>query len=407
MPNFKFDNFNKHYPAAIELNAETRWDIDPAVACAVIVLRKCAVYLDKLSRELGSAALASANKLEQTIAGSDAMHDPMVKKYADKGISEIGHTVDGPFAFAVSVLEEANAHTEAAIVHKRSYDVVEKFVAENNKIASKIACGCGNPMPFEEPVLQEAEPAMVEVEEDPNEMIAKALMEVASALAEDESPMEEMQEEMGIGEEAIANPEEVESAISTLLETMEMDEAEEIADHNMALWRGVHHRLNEMQGITAAAGSRDKPWRLVDGVNKTVGWNMAAIEKALRGPTSIVSLDDADNIDILFRGVNTRGGGGHVDQDEDEIDVQTDHEHHEYKGKEMKQAIKKFLDICEKYKRKNASDKTAAKKENNPYAICTESVGRENEAKYKRCKEDVEKKQGSVIDRIAADFLKK
>lgn len=28
----------------------------------------------------------------------------------------------------------------------------------------------------------------------------------------------------------------------------------------------------------------------------------------------------------------------------------------------------------------------------NPYAICTKSVGRQDEEKYKRCKEEVEKK---------------
>jgi hypothetical protein len=34
-------------------------------------------------------------------------------------------------------------------------------------------------------------------------------------------------------------------------------------------------------------------------------------------------------------------------------------------------------------------------KRNNPYAICTKSVGRKNERKYKRCKEEVEKKNES------------
>jgi hypothetical protein len=34
--------------------------------------------------------------------------------------------------------------------------------------------------------------------------------------------------------------------------------------------------------------------------------------------------------------------------------------------------------------------KSAKKKKYNPYAVCTKSVGREDEAKYKRCKEHVE-----------------
>lgn len=37
--------------------------------------------------------------------------------------------------------------------------------------------------------------------------------------------------------------------------------------------------------------------------------------------------------------------------------------------------------------------KKAKKKKNNEYAICTASVGREDEAKYKRCKEDVAAKK--------------
>ncbi len=35
--------------------------------------------------------------------------------------------------------------------------------------------------------------------------------------------------------------------------------------------------------------------------------------------------------------------------------------------------------------------KKKSKNENNEYAICTASVGRENEEKYKRCKEKVKK----------------
>jgi hypothetical protein len=40
-----------------------------------------------------------------------------------------------------------------------------------------------------------------------------------------------------------------------------------------------------------------------------------------------------------------------------------------------------------------AKKKAKKKKENNEYAICTASVGRENEAKYKKCKEDVAAKK--------------
>jgi hypothetical protein len=29
----------------------------------------------------------------------------------------------------------------------------------------------------------------------------------------------------------------------------------------------------------------------------------------------------------------------------------------------------------------------------NPYAVCTAKVGRENEEKYKKCKQEIEKKQ--------------
>jgi hypothetical protein len=40
-----------------------------------------------------------------------------------------------------------------------------------------------------------------------------------------------------------------------------------------------------------------------------------------------------------------------------------------------------------------AKKKAKKKKENNEYAICTASVGREDEAKYKKCKEDVAAKK--------------
>ena len=35
-----------------------------------------------------------------------------------------------------------------------------------------------------------------------------------------------------------------------------------------------------------------------------------------------------------------------------------------------------------------------AQKKNNPFAICTASVGRRNRAKYERCVQDVKKRQG-------------
>jgi hypothetical protein len=40
-----------------------------------------------------------------------------------------------------------------------------------------------------------------------------------------------------------------------------------------------------------------------------------------------------------------------------------------------------------------AKKKAKKKKENNEYAICTASVGREDEAKYKKCKKDVAAKK--------------
>ena len=61
---------------------------------------------------------------------------------------------------------------------------------------------------------------------------------------EDESPMEEMQEEMGIGPEAQPDEFEVQTTVEELLETMSPEEAEAFADEKMNMWRGVHHELN-------------------------------------------------------------------------------------------------------------------------------------------------------------------
>ena len=54
-------------------------------------------------------------------------------------------------------------------------------------------------------------------------------------------------------------------------------------------------------------------------------------------------------------------------------------------------SVQDAFDECVEEVTQNIADKTAAPEKNNEYAICTISVGREDEAKYKRCKEQVKK----------------
>jgi hypothetical protein len=54
-----------------------------------------------------------------------------------------------------------------------------------------------------------------------------------------------------------------------------------------------------------------------------------------------------------------------------------------------------------------AYSKILEKKEVNPYAVCTATVGRENEEKYKSCKKKVAKSAKKSGKKVTTDKVKK
>lgn len=73
--------------------------------------------------------------------------------------------------------------------------------------------------------------------------------------------------------------------------------------------------------------------KLVDGTGRTVRSFKHAIEKALKGPTSIVTVEGSE-LSIS------------LDDSNDEIDVSDAHEHHTFELSEMRDAIATFTDMA-------------------------------------------------------------
>lgn len=204
--------------------------------------------------------------------------------------------------------------------------------------------------------------------------ISKELLAIAKLLStvahDEDDPIDEFAEELGIGEEAVPNPEEVSDMVEKLVQEHGMEEAEEIADENMTNWRGVHHELNKKK-----QASKTFPTRI-----------------------------NIKNVDYFLTGKR----GNH----------KLDGESAEY---ENEHSTGEMIWVTEKgyvYDENNAPigkipmSKIAAKKVNE-YAVCTKTTGREDEAKYKKCKEDIKKeqggsgaKQGRVLNRLMAKDLK-
>lgn len=81
---------------------------------------------------------------------------------------------------------------------------------------------------------------------------------------------------------------------------------------------------------------------IIDGSNRRVPFNPAAIKKAVLGPTSMVTLESYDSLSISF----------FESKDGNEIDVYDPNlirdQQTVYEPKEIDLAIKHFMELCEK-----------------------------------------------------------
>lgn len=76
--------------------------------------------------------------------------------------------------------------------------------------------------------------------------VAKIIKKIQASFDGEKEELE-LEEEAGIGQEGVADPFEVQNEIDELFEYSGLDEAEEVADREMAHWRVVHHELNKIK----------------------------------------------------------------------------------------------------------------------------------------------------------------